>query len=80
MNLVVPTLEGDAEVRLVKWMRRVGEAVKASEIVAELETDKANFDLASPIAGTLIEQRVAAGTVVTRGQVVGHVSPGPWAR
>ncbi len=39
---------------LARWNKRAGETVAEGELVAEIETDKATFDLTSPVAGTLL--------------------------
>jgi pyruvate dehydrogenase E2 component (dihydrolipoamide acetyltransferase) len=43
------------ECLLARWAKRKGERVEAGELVAEIETDKANFDLTAPASGTLLE-------------------------
>jgi pyruvate dehydrogenase E2 component (dihydrolipoamide acetyltransferase) len=40
---------------LAKWRKGKGEPVSAGEIIAEIETDKASFELAAPVEGTLLE-------------------------
>jgi pyruvate dehydrogenase E2 component (dihydrolipoamide acetyltransferase) len=39
---------------IVGWKKRVGDAVKAGDILCEVETDKATFEVESPAAGTLL--------------------------
>ncbi len=36
------------------WKKRVGDVVKAGDILCEVETDKATFEVESPAAGTLL--------------------------
>ncbi|MEK7407975.1 MAG: dihydrolipoamide acetyltransferase family protein, partial [Acidobacteriota bacterium] len=43
------------ECLLVKWNKRKGEAVAAGELVAEIESDKAAFEVVSPVEGILLE-------------------------
>jgi len=43
------------ECLLVCWSKQVGEAVAEGELLAEIETDKATFELTAPVAGTLLE-------------------------
>jgi pyruvate dehydrogenase E2 component (dihydrolipoamide acetyltransferase) len=51
----VPKLGNTVEDCLVaKWRRRTGDRLSAGEVVAELETDKASFEIVSPVAGTLL--------------------------
>ena len=39
---------------ITTWYKKVGESVKAGEVLAEIETDKATMELGSDIAGTLL--------------------------
>lgn len=41
------------EGKLVRWLKREGDAVKAGEIIAEIETDKALVDYEAPADGVL---------------------------
>ena len=43
------------EVLIARWAKRKGEAVAAGELIAEIETDKATFEVTAPVAGTLLE-------------------------
>src|SRR5690349_18569548 len=62
---------------LGSWKKSVGEAVQRGEVIAEVETDKAVMDLEAFTSGILLEQRVAAGTVVSVGTVIGLIgAPG----
>src|SRR4028118_502028 len=55
---------------VVKWVKKEGDKVKAGEIVAEIETDKAVMEMESFDAGTLASilvqdgQKVPVGTVL----------------
>jgi pyruvate dehydrogenase E2 component (dihydrolipoamide acetyltransferase) len=40
---------------LVKWIKKKGDHVKRGDIVCEVETDKAMFDVDSPVDGELLE-------------------------
>ncbi len=39
---------------IVSWKKRAGDAVKAGDILCEVETDKATFEVESPAEGTLL--------------------------
>jgi pyruvate dehydrogenase E2 component (dihydrolipoamide acetyltransferase) len=39
---------------IVSWKKHAGDAVKAGDILCEVETDKATFEVESPAAGTLL--------------------------
>ena len=47
---------------LVEWDVREGEAVKAGQIIAHVETDKVVNDLESPVNGVVKSLKIAAGT------------------
>lgn len=51
----VPKLGNSVEECIVaRWCKRPGDTVSAGDIVAEIETDKATFEVAAPVTGTLI--------------------------
>jgi len=52
---------------LVKWLKKEGDAVKAGDMLAEIETDKATMELESFFAGTLLAVFVKAGSQVPLG-------------
>jgi pyruvate dehydrogenase E2 component (dihydrolipoamide acetyltransferase) len=58
---------------LVSWKKSVGEMVKRGDIIAEIETDKANMDLEAFVSGVLLETRVKPGEVVPVGTVIALV-------
>jgi 2-oxoglutarate dehydrogenase E2 component (dihydrolipoamide succinyltransferase) len=76
-DVVVPTLgESITEATLGKWLKAPGEAVKADEAIANLETDKVAIDVVAPAAGTLAEQLVPEGATVNVGAVIARVAEG----
>ncbi|HET6618957.1 MAG TPA: 2-oxoglutarate dehydrogenase complex dihydrolipoyllysine-residue succinyltransferase [Dongiaceae bacterium] len=78
--IVVPGLgESVTEATVAKWMKNVGDAVKADEPLAELETDKVTQELYAPAAGTLGEISAPAGSVVAIGAVIGQITDGAGA-
>ena len=52
---------------LVKWLKKEGDAVKAGDMLAEVETDKATMELESFFAGTLIKIFAQPGSQVAIG-------------
>ncbi|WP_150002644.1 2-oxoglutarate dehydrogenase complex dihydrolipoyllysine-residue succinyltransferase [Iodidimonas gelatinilytica] len=58
---------------MAKWLKAEGEAVKADEPVAELETDKVSMEVNAPVAGVLSEQLVAEGDTVEVGALIGKI-------
>jgi len=51
---------------LVKWLKKEGDAVKAGDMLAEVETDKATMELESFFDGTLLKIFTAAGRKARR--------------
>ena len=52
------------ECLLVKWNKHPGERVSAGEVIAEIETDKATFDLTAPVDGTILGAFFPEGELV----------------
>ena len=52
---------------LVKWLKQEGAAVKAGDMLAEVETDKATMELESFFTGTLIKIFAPAGAQIAIG-------------
>src|ERR1044071_10257721 len=54
IEIKVPTVgESINEVTLVKWLKNDGEYVERDEVIAELESEKATFELKAEKAGVL---------------------------
>lgn len=49
---------------VTKWRKRKGERVSAGEVIAEIETDKAMFEVPAPMDGTLLETFFDEGMLV----------------
>ena len=49
---------------ITKWRKRKGERVSAGEVIAEIETDKATFEVPAPMDGTLLETFFDEGVLV----------------
>jgi 2-oxoisovalerate dehydrogenase E1 component len=62
-----------SEGTIVGWLKKEGDAVKAGEIVAEIETDKAVVEIEAPVDGTLGPIEQPKGTVVPMGGRIGSV-------
>jgi pyruvate dehydrogenase E2 component (dihydrolipoamide acetyltransferase) len=70
-DIVMPKLSDTmTEGRLVAWKKRVGDTVRRGEVLAEVETDKANMELESFTAGVLLEIRVQPGEMAAVGTVI----------
>jgi len=68
--------ESITEAVILKWLKADGDQVAADEPLCELETDKATFDLPSPVAGVLTGTR-AVGATVQVGDVVAKIDATP---
>ena len=76
-KILVPTLgESITEATVSKWLKKEGETVEADEAIVELETDKVNLEVPSPISGTLSEISFRDGDTVEVGAVLGSISEG----
>ena len=76
-KILVPTLgESIPEATVSKWLKKEGETVEADEAIVELETDKVNLEVPSPISGTLSEISFKDGDTVEVGAVLGSISEG----
>ena len=72
----IPTVgESITEVTVSSWMKKTGDQVQLDEIICELESDKATFELPSPSAG-VIQVLVDEGSVVPVGDLVAKISEG----
>ncbi len=65
---VPPVGESISEVILSKWIKKDGDKVEMDEIIAELESDKATFELAAESAGVL-KTNAAEGDTLKIGDV-----------
>ncbi len=77
IEIVVPTLgESVTEATVGKWFKKAGDAVKADEAVAELETDKVTLEVNAPVSGVIAEIAVKEGETVAPGAVLGAIAEG----
>ena len=77
-KILVPVLgESITEATISKWLKRKGDAINADEPIVELETDKVNLEVPSPINGTLTEINFQNGDTVEVGAVLGEIELGP---
>ena len=74
-KILVPVLgESITEATIAKWLKKEGDEVKVDEPIVELETDKVNLEVPSPVAGVLTEIASKDGSVVEVGALLGSVS------
>jgi 2-oxoglutarate dehydrogenase E2 component (dihydrolipoamide succinyltransferase) len=75
-EVIVPTVgESITEVTIASWVKKEGDVVKMDEIICELESDKATFELPSPHAG-ILSIVAAEGSVIPIGGVIAKVAGG----
>ena len=73
-QIIVPALgESITEATVAKWLKSVGDTVEADEPIVELETDKVNLEVPSPISGTVGDIKFKDGDTVEVGAVLGSV-------
>jgi len=76
-QILVPSLgESVTEATVSKWLKQVGEKVTSDEPLVELETDKVNVEVPSPLSGTLTSIKVKEGNTVEVGALLGVVTNG----
>ena len=74
-KILVPVLgESITEATVSKWLKNAGEKVEADEPIVELETDKVNLEVPSPVSGVLDSINSKDGSVVEVGAVLGSVT------
>ena len=73
-KIVVPALgESVTEATIAKWLKSVGDTVEVDEPIVELETDKVNLEVPSPVSGTIGDIKHKDGEVVEVGAVLGSI-------
>jgi len=74
-KILVPVLgESITEATVAKWLKKEGDTVEADEAIVELETDKVNLEVPSPIDGVLSEINSTDGETVEVGALLGTIS------
>jgi len=74
-KILVPVLgESITEATVAKWLKKEGDTVVEDEPIVELETDKVNLEVPSPIDGVLSEINSKDGETVEVGALLGTIS------
>ncbi len=77
IEIKVPTLgESVSEASIAKLHKKAGDAIKADELIAELETDKVTLEVNSPAAGVITEVKVKEGDCVKVGDLMAILNEG----
>ena len=74
-KILVPVLgESITEATVAKWLKSKGETVEIDEPIVELETDKVNLEVPSPVGGVLSSINAKNGQTVEVGAILGIVT------
>ena len=74
-KILVPVLgESITEATVSKWLKNVGDKVEVDEPIVELETDKVNLEVPSPVSGVLSKISSQDGSTVEVGALLGVVA------
>ena len=74
-KILVPVLgESITEATVARWLKKEGDTVEADEAIVELETDKFNLEVPSPIEGVLSQINSKDGETVGVGALLGVIS------
>ncbi len=78
MNFKFPDVgEGIHEGKLVKWLVKEGDPIKADGVIAEVETDKAVVEIPSPESGTILKLYHKEGDTIKVGETLATIgNPG----
>lgn len=60
--------------KVVAWLKKPGDSIRQREALLEVDTEKANVEVESPVDGVLAEIRTQEGTTATVGEVIAVVS------
>jgi pyruvate dehydrogenase E2 component (dihydrolipoamide acetyltransferase) len=74
-KVMMPKLSDAMETgKVIQWLKREGEAVKGGDVIAEIETDKANVELEAFGSGVLRKILVEVGGQVPVGELIGIIA------
>ncbi|MBI4526825.1 MAG: biotin attachment protein [Deltaproteobacteria bacterium] len=75
-DVVIPRLgssdESD-EVKILRWVKQVGEHVQKGEALLEVETDKVSVEIEAPESGKLAQVLATEGEVVKFNSIVATI-------
>ncbi len=74
-KVLMPKLSEAMETgKVIKWLKKEGDAVKGGDVIAEIETDKANVEIEAFGSGVLRKIIVDAGGQVPVGELIGVIA------
>jgi pyruvate/2-oxoglutarate dehydrogenase complex dihydrolipoamide acyltransferase (E2) component len=73
-KLIMPLLgEAVTDATLTKWLKSIGDKVEEYEPILEINTDKVDTEIPSPISGVILAEMVKEGEVVKVGALLGWI-------
>lgn len=76
-DVLAPFSDGVSTGVVLAWRCRVGDHVRAGEVLAEIEMDKANLELEAPEDGVVLQLGVAVGQSFDRATPLLRLEPRP---
>ena len=74
-KVLMPKLSEAMETgKVIKWLKKEGDAIKGGDVIAEIETDKANVEIEAFGAGVLRKILVGEGGQVPVGELIGVIA------
>ncbi len=75
IELIMPRMgESIVEATILRWVKNVGDTVKADETILEIATDKVDSDVPSPSDGVITQILYAENDVVAVGKIIAVIS------
>jgi 2-oxoglutarate dehydrogenase E2 component (dihydrolipoamide succinyltransferase) len=73
-DMVMPKMgESITEGTIIKWLKKVGDAVEKDEIILEISTDKVDSEIPTPVAGKIVELIANENDTVDVGSVIAKI-------
>lgn len=70
IDVRIPELEGIESVTITYWHFKEGEQILEGKDLVEVATEKATFNIPSPVSGKLIKRNYEEGEVAKTGEVI----------
>jgi 2-oxoglutarate dehydrogenase E2 component (dihydrolipoamide succinyltransferase) len=75
VDVVMPKMgESLQEGTIIRWFKKVGDAIERDEMILEISTDKVDTEVPAPVGGVLAEVVVPEGTTVEVGTVIARIA------
>jgi len=77
-RILLPTLDvNTTHATLTAWHKKIGDTIRVGDVVAELTTDKAAFELESTFDGTLLKMLASEKSILPSGYILALIgAPG----